>query len=91
MVARAKVIWGHCRGKLNIGDSTIPPDAMIDILGWFSNKDKFRQLVWPCEEEFAPPLKGDIDNNMLDAMYRIMRVRPDLFNSKTIPSCSQGL
>ena len=55
---------------------------MIDILGWFSNEDKFRQLVWPCDEEFAPPLKGDIDNNMLDAMYRIMCVRPDLFNSK---------
>ena len=83
LVTRQKIIWGHLRGELNVGRSSIPTAAMPDILAWFND-------IKSIQYQIPPPMYNYNENAVkLDCFYRIMRNRADLFDYGPTHICSE--
>ena len=74
---RRKIILGHARNDLNIGDSSIdiPLGAFPSILAWFANDS----TEWDADLILyhEPPLSQTmIDIVRLDSVFRILQSQP---------------
>ena len=83
MATRSKVIWGHARGNLNLGVSSIPNGAMPSILAWFGNDSNATNTNLIQHHKRTLP-KAKIDTIRLDSIYRILRSRPELCHKRKL-------
>ena len=83
-VIKQKLIWSHAQGHLNIGDSPLVAGAMPQILACFStfsNETDNGFIQW-----HEPPLpEARIAIMGLDAVFHILRSRPDLCQTESDP------
>ena len=84
IVIKHKLIWSHAQGRLNIGDSPLVAGVMPQILACFSTFSNETDSEFIRQHE--PPLPElRITTMGLDAVFRILRSRPDLCQTESDP------
>ena len=84
LVIKHKLMWSHIQGRLNIGDCPLVASLMPKVLACFGDFPNavdalfhYGHRPWPSDNELAVM--------RLEAMFRTLRVRPDLCQARSHP------